>query len=57
MGVSDQLHAPAVLSPGKETPPPTRQETGGAPEPVWTRCRREKFRAPAGIRTPITCRN
>jgi hypothetical protein len=35
--VSSQPHAPAVLPPGKEPPVPIGQETGSAPEPIWTR--------------------
>jgi hypothetical protein len=34
--MSGQLHAPAALPPGKESP-----ETGWAPEPVWTTWRNE----------------
>jgi len=38
--VSSQLHAPAALSPVKETPVPVRYEIFWAPEQVWTRwCR------------------
>jgi hypothetical protein len=37
MEVSGQLHAPAaLLPPGKGPPVPIVQETGWAPEPVWT---------------------
>jgi hypothetical protein len=32
--VSDQLHAPAALLPGKEALVTLRQENGWAPEPV-----------------------
>jgi hypothetical protein len=49
MEVGGQLHAPAALPPGKDP----RYEAGWAPQPVWTRCLREKFPASAGIRTPI----
>jgi hypothetical protein len=40
MEVSGQLHAPAALHPRKQPPEPIEQETGWAPEPVWTLCRR-----------------
>jgi hypothetical protein len=54
MGVSGQRHAPAALLPlGKGTPLPIVQETGLAPEPVWTQRLQEKSSAPAGDRTPI----
>jgi hypothetical protein len=54
MGVSGQRHAPAaLLPPGKGPPVPTGQETGWAPEPVWTQRLEEKSFAPAGDRTPI----
>jgi hypothetical protein len=43
----------ATLPPGKEPPVPVGYEAGWAPEPVWTRHRREKFPAPVGNRTPI----
>jgi hypothetical protein len=36
MELSGQLHAPAVLSPGKQPPVPIGQENGWAPVPVWT---------------------
>jgi len=42
MEVSDQLHAPAFLLPGKERPVPVRFEAGWAAEPVWKRWRREE---------------
>jgi len=41
--MSGQLHAPAALLLGKEPPVPTCYGAGWAPEPVWTRWRREKF--------------
>jgi hypothetical protein len=53
MEVSGQLHATAALTPGKEPLLPVGYEVEWVPEPIWTRCRREKFPAPAGIRTPI----
>jgi hypothetical protein len=46
MEVSGQLRPP-----GKEPLVPNRQETGWAPDLVWTRWWREKFSAPAGTRT------
>jgi hypothetical protein len=51
--VSGQLHSLAALPPENDPPVPIRLEAGWAPEPVWTRCRREKFPAPAGTRTPV----
>jgi hypothetical protein len=54
MGVSGQRHAPAaLLPPGKGPPVPIVQETGWAPEPVWTQRLEGKSFAPAGDRTPI----
>jgi len=51
MEVSDQLHAPAALPPGKESAVSIGQEAGWAPDPVWKRCRREKFpEHPPGIK-------
>jgi hypothetical protein len=49
--VSGQLHVPAALLPGKEPLVPIEEESGWAPEPVWTQCRREKFPAPTENRT------
>jgi hypothetical protein len=43
MEVSGQLHFPAVLPPGKEIPVPIGQVAVWAQEPVWMRCRKEKF--------------
>jgi hypothetical protein len=40
--VSGQLHAPAALPPGKESPVPIGFEEGQAPEPVWMMWRGEK---------------
>jgi hypothetical protein len=34
--MSYKLHALAALPPGTEPPAPIQQETGWAPEPVWT---------------------
>jgi hypothetical protein len=41
------------LPPGKGPPVPIVQETGWAPEPVWTQRLEEKSFAPAGNRTSI----
>jgi hypothetical protein len=30
------IHAPAALTPGKETPVPIGEEVGWTPDPVWT---------------------
>jgi hypothetical protein len=49
MEVSDQLHAPAALLPGKEPLVPIGQEDGWAPEQLRTRWWREKFQAQQGI--------
>jgi hypothetical protein len=54
MEVSSQLHAPVALPTEKEFPVSIRQEAGWTTEPIWTRCRRGKFPAPAGNRTPET---
>jgi len=43
MEVSGQFQAPAALPLRKEFPVPIGFEAGWAPEPVWTRRRREKF--------------
>jgi hypothetical protein len=42
MEVSGQLHAPAALPPGKESPVPSGEEAGWATELVWITLRREK---------------
>jgi hypothetical protein len=52
MEVSGQLHAPAALVQRKKPAPPTGQEAGSAPQPVWTLRRRQAFLAPPGNRTP-----
>jgi hypothetical protein len=39
--MSGQLEVPASLPPGKEPPVPIGQETGWAPETVWTTWSRE----------------
>jgi hypothetical protein len=41
------------FAPGKGSPVPIVQETGWAPEPVWTQRLEEKFFAPVGDGTPI----
>jgi hypothetical protein len=41
------------LPPGKGPPVPTGEETGWAPEPVWTQGLEKKSSASAGDRTPI----
>jgi hypothetical protein len=45
MEVSGQLHALAILPPGKEPLVPIGQEAGWAPDPVWMWYQREKFPA------------
>jgi hypothetical protein len=42
MEVSEQLHAPFALPPGKESRAPMGQKTICSPDPVWTRWRRKK---------------
>jgi hypothetical protein len=42
MQVGGQLHAPAALRPGKETPVSIGQKAGLDPEQVWTRWRKEE---------------
>jgi hypothetical protein len=52
-GVSGQHHDPAAFYPrGKDPPAPIVQESGWAPEPVWTQRIEEKSFAPAEDRTP-----
>jgi hypothetical protein len=51
MEVNEQLNSPAGLSPGR-TPLFIKQETGRAPEPVWTFRRGEKSLVPTGIQNP-----
>jgi hypothetical protein len=54
-GCDGQRHSPAaLLPPGKGPPVPIVQETGWAPEPVWTQRLDEKSFALAGDRTPIS---
>jgi hypothetical protein len=43
---------PWLLYPWERTPAPNEQESGWAPQPVWTYERREKSLDPAGIRIP-----
>jgi hypothetical protein len=45
MEVSDQLHALAILTPGKEFRVPIGYEDKWAPEPVWALWSKEKFLA------------
>jgi hypothetical protein len=52
MKASGQFHDPAALPPRKYPPAPVREETGWAPESVWTVWSTEKSHASAGIRTP-----
>jgi len=52
MEVSDQIHAPAALSPGKEPLLHIGQDARWAPEPVWTRWWKEIFPALYEIKTP-----
>lgn len=51
--VSDRLHASAALSPGKDRPVSIEEETGYAPEPVWTLWRSEHFYT-SETQSPIT---
>jgi hypothetical protein len=39
--MSGEIHYPAALLPGKESPVPIEKEAGWAPEVVWTLWRRE----------------
>jgi hypothetical protein len=48
MEVSDKLHAPAALPPGKEH----RISLGGPPKPVCLMCRRKTPLVSLGIQTP-----
>jgi hypothetical protein len=43
----------ALPPPGERTPVPIVQETGWAPEPVWTQRLEEKSSASVGDRTPV----
>jgi hypothetical protein len=53
MKVSDQLQAPADLSPGKWLLVSIVQEVGWIQEPVWTLWSRDKSFAPAVNPTPV----
>jgi hypothetical protein len=48
MEVSNQIHAPATLAPGKEPSVPIGKWDGWTPGPVLTLWRREKSLRPAG---------
>jgi hypothetical protein len=45
MKISGQLHAPAALTLGKDTPVPLEWEAGWDPELVWILARRDKYLA------------
>ena len=49
MGMGDQRHAPAALSPGKRRAMPILYETGWASGPI---CTGVEYIAPTGIRSP-----
>jgi len=51
MEVSDQLHALAALPLGKEPMVPTGQETGWAPEAVWTQWKKKNSQPLWGIKS------
>jgi hypothetical protein len=53
MELSDQLDAPATLSPGKGSPVLVGLEARWVPEPVWTLWSKEKSLVPAENRTPF----
>jgi len=53
MALRGQLHALAALPQVKMHTVPFRQEAEWAPEPVWTRWRREKIPAPGGNGIPV----
>jgi hypothetical protein len=53
MGESGQRHAQAALYPSKVHTVPIAQETGWAPEPVWTQRLEKKSFASAGDRVPV----
>jgi hypothetical protein len=42
------LHPGSALPPGKEPPVPIGQDSGWAPDPVWTQRVEEKFSASVG---------
>jgi len=46
MEVSRQLQAPVALLPEKYAQIPIEYEAGWVPEPVWTRCWRERHLCP-----------
>jgi hypothetical protein len=51
MEANGQLHGPAALSPGEQTPVTIGEDAGWTPEPVMTLWRREKSLDCAGNRT------
>jgi len=53
MEVSGQLHASVALPPEKATPIPIGLESGCAPEPVYTRWRRETILPPSRESNPV----
>jgi hypothetical protein len=52
MEVSNQLHVPGAILPGKDVPVATEQEARWAPEPDFTLYGRYKFPAPVENRIP-----
>jgi hypothetical protein len=53
MEVSGQLHIPASLPPGKESPVRIEQESGCAPRAVLDEVEEKNTPAPTGKRTPV----
>jgi hypothetical protein len=52
-GESSASRPDRAFPPGNGAPVPIVQESGWAPEPVWTQRLEEKSSAPAGDRTPV----
>jgi len=52
MEVNGQIYDPTALTPGKETPVQIGRKAGWAPEPVWTRWRRERNLCPCRESSP-----
>lgn len=50
--MSSQLHAPAVLPPGKESQLFNKQEAGWGPEPTWTLWGTDNYLDSARTQTP-----